>query len=191
MTTSQMRRWAGGAVAITALLALAACSTGSAQGFPSPTSDAGGSATSSARPVSGPSTRSLNPCHLLDSATVTSLGLQPGVVDNTQAGLGARACQYHGAVDHEIGLGIDLWDHKGLTDLNFSGDHPQKITVGSHQGYEVQGTVGAGSCEIDLAVGPHSVADALGESHSDTAAACQMARTAAEAMEPALPAYGN
>lgn len=139
------------------------------------------------------STKSLDSCKVLAN-DLGKLQLQPGVegaLQETSRGVGARECAYKSSADHGTGVTIALWDSKGLNKLNYEGEKPEQVTVGSHHAYKVQNSANPGICELDISVSESSTATVIGGSHTNTPAACDLMNRAAQTLEPKLPKPGN
>lgn len=134
---------------------------------------------SSADPGSGDGTQALQPCDLLTQQEQASLLLGPGEEDKIGS---ARVCMWQAPGVHTVGVGI--FDDLGLDDVQSKTD-AQPLTVGSHDA--VQYTAGVSTCSVAVAVTDSSRVDVSGVANGDMAKACEVAKHAAELVEPKLP----
>jgi hypothetical protein len=176
-----------------AVFGLAACnSTTPGQGTAEPTGGGSPSTTEdSSAPSSGSgggSLASVDPCSLVSSSEESSLGLTRSDADTVPGG---KPCDWTKPVDtngqNGYAVEIVVRPNDGLNDVVTQGFTVQPVTVGSHQGKQLQLQAG-GSCSIAIGVGNSSRVDFTVTAGTDTNQACQVANELAKAAEPQLPA---
>jgi hypothetical protein len=144
-----------------------------------PTGDPGTSEPPETSASGGSGTADLEPCDLLTSAEQAQFNLGAGVEDELGP---ARACLWQASGQHSISVGVI--DELGLEDVQSTGaKEPAK--VGGHDAVKYGGPLGA--CSFAIGVTDTSRVDVSGIAGGDEAKACDIAKQAAELVEPKLP----
>ncbi len=131
-------------------------------------------------PAGESGTADLKPCELLAGDELTQLSLGGEGVEDEVAG--QRGCLWTASGSHTVTVSIA--DDFGLDDVQSSGPTTE-MKVGSHDA--VQSTGGVSSCAINLGVTETSRVDVISAANGDEAKACDIAKQAAELVEPKLP----
>jgi hypothetical protein len=118
-------------------------------------------------------------CSILSQADMGQIGISAG--EEMKLG-SARACQYQGS---GFNITIGIFDDLGLEDVT---DRTQltPLKVGSHDA--VRGLTSAGLCVFAVKTSNTSRVDVSSGARADEQKACEMAKKAAEVVEPKLPA---
>lgn len=185
---------------LVAVVSLAACTnetkgtaTPGGSGAPSessrPTIPGGGTA-SSDRPSpskTGSSGESpvagTDPCELLTSADVAALAVGPSKgekgLDST-----SRACVWNSTDQGEYTIRVQIFDTRGLKEIQASGPVEQLSGIGKHKAVRYPfGTL----CAVGIAITETSRVEATGASGNNKQRACQVATQVAQLIEPKLP----
>lgn len=176
------------AVACIASLALltTACGTDTT-GSATPGATTTTTTTTSSDSSAGGDFAALKPCDLLTSADVAELGLDhPGEAD--QVG-DAETCDW--SVSGNGGLVVGLRPEAGVEDLSYERDKATPVKIGKFDAIQVKAPRGATAvCDVLIPVSASAsvqIGGNLKASSTDTAAACERARKAAELIAPKLP----
>lgn len=187
-----------------AVFGLAACNNStSGTGTPAPDTGGGSGATSVDTGAGGggsPSSSSsgtasgladLQPCNLLSASTLSTYQLTKTGSENDSD---VRTCGWQKSVDANgnggYSVGVDIRGSQGLKDVVSSGYTVTDDAVGSHQGKQLQASIG-GTCAVSIGVTDSSRVDVHVNGAGDTAQMCQLANNLAKVVEPQLPAGGN
>lgn len=180
------------AVAVLAALVTSGCSTTGGSPTAAPTTTAqdtsAGSPTSNA---AGDPLAAVDPCTLLDPAIVSENQLQPGQSGNQS---GSRFCRWDKNADASTSgytIGINIYDHAGLDQLNTTEFAVTDYAVGKHQGRMAKDTSG-GTCLVSIGVTTTSRVDVVADDGgAQVAKACTVATLVAPSVEQKLPVEGN
>ena len=140
----------------------------------------GGVPTETTEPGGESGTADLQPCELLKGGELAELSLGADGVQDDVAG--QRGCLWTASGSHTVTVSIA--DDLGLEDVQSSGP-TKEMKIGSHDA--VQSTGGVSSCAINLGVTETSRVDVISAANGDEAKACDVAKQAAELVEPKLP----
>ena len=144
-----------------------------------PTGDPGTSEPTETGSSGGSGTADLKPCDLLTSAEQAQFNLGAGAEDELGP---ARACLWQASGQHSISVGVI--DDLGLDEVQSTGaKEPTK--VGAHDAVKYPGPLGA--CSFAIGVTDTSRVDVSGIAGGDMTKACDVAKQAAELVEPKLP----
>ena len=182
------------ALAIVVAITMGGCTNntpGTASGT-TPTSTAHDPTTSpsNANPAADPLANT-NPCALIDPTIVSQNQLQPG---KTGTNLGARFCRWNKNADSSgpgYIIGINIYDHAGLDQLNTADFTVTNYPLGKHQGRLSKDPAG-GTCNVSIAVTSTSRVDIVGvDGEGRQAQSCTVATLVAPSVEQKLPVEGN
>lgn len=123
-------------------------------------------------------TTNLQPCELLSGDDQTQLQVEGG----TEVEGSDPSCEWKKSGSYTVA--VDLVNELGLDDVQ-SSSPTKSMTIGSHDA--VQFTGAATGCGVALGVTETSRVDVLSAASSDQAKACDIAKQAAELVEPKLP----
>jgi hypothetical protein len=181
--TSTSARWIA-AVAFVTLAAVAGCSSGGGQPQPTTSNVASQSPSTGSQPTAkAGGLASVDPCTLIPDSVASSAKLTGKTAK--QAGTG-RGCDWgYQPEDPAQGftLRVNIEDHKGLGDLNFSGSQTQQYMVGKYhaiQSSEFQ------VCEVWMGYSTSSSFDAS-ITADDQQKACSLAKEFAQVVVQNLP----
>lgn len=186
------RRLAVVPVLAAAVFGLVAC-TNNTTGSANPTTGAGQTTTGDSTTTSSGGTggssslASLQPCNLVSATEQSQLQ-----VTQSQSGTesGARYCSWQRPVDQNGQNGyvvaVGLRDSQGLDGVDSNGYTVTSVTIGHHQGKQLQSTSSSG-CIVAIGVTAMSRVDVTVTDSTTTTSSCQIANQLAQIVEPQLP----
>jgi Protein of unknown function (DUF3558) len=130
-------------------------------------------------PAEEAATASLNPCELLTESELRPFRVDQGSERETGR---ARSCEWSSS--GRFALTIGIFDQLGASDL-VSETKPRDLRIGSHEAR--QGSGALATCVYVLGVSETSRVDVLSSANGDLKKGCQVAKRAAELVEPKLP----